>query len=93
MSNTKEAGEITGKINPNPNPISFGQAHIVISWETDDPTNSEFEVLIANRYLAHKHLEDFKAAFSILENLKADVPSSIRWGGGSFWMRRKSAAG
>jgi hypothetical protein len=41
--------------------------------------NSEFEVLMANRYLAHRYLEDVKAAF----------PNSVRWGGGSFWMRRR----
>lgn len=41
--------------------------------------NSEFEVLMANRYLAHRYLEDLKAAF----------PNSVRWGGGSFWMRRR----
>jgi len=55
--------------------------------------NSEFEVLMANRYLAHKYLEDVKAAFPTLENLQANLPSSVRWGGGSFWMRRKSPAG
>jgi len=41
--------------------------------------NSEFEVLMANSYLAHRYMEDFKAAFS----------NSPSWGGGSFWMRRK----
>ena len=51
--------------------------------------NSEFEVLMANRYLAHRYLEDLKAAFPSLEKLKATVPNSVRWGGGSFWMRRK----
>jgi Methyltransferase domain len=44
--------------------------------------NSEFEVLMANSYLAHYHQEDFKAAFPDLPN----------WGGGSFWMRRKARA-
>jgi hypothetical protein len=43
--------------------------------------NSEFEVLMANSYLNHYHQEDLKAAFP-------DLPS---WGGGSFWMRRRSA--
>ena len=52
--------------------------------------NSEFEVLMANSYLAHGYLEDLKAAFPSLEKLKATVPNSVRWGGGSFWMRRKS---
>jgi hypothetical protein len=41
--------------------------------------NAEFEVLMANSYLAHRYMEDFKAAFS----------NSPWWGGGSFWMRRK----
>ncbi|TMB78373.1 MAG: class I SAM-dependent methyltransferase, partial [Chloroflexi bacterium] len=51
--------------------------------------NSEFEVLMANRYLAHRYLEDLKAAFPNLGNLKAALPNSVRWGGGSFWMRRR----
>jgi hypothetical protein len=51
--------------------------------------NSEFEVLMANSYLAHGYLEDLKAAFPSLERLKATLPNSVRWGGGSFWMRRK----
>jgi hypothetical protein len=51
--------------------------------------NSEFEVLMANRYLAHRCLEDLKAAFPNLENLEALRPKPIRWIGGSFWMRRK----
>ena len=42
--------------------------------------NSEFEVLIANHYLAHYYLEDFKQTF----------PHSPSWSGGSFWMRRKA---
>ena len=41
--------------------------------------NSEFEVLMANGYLAHRYMEALKAAF----------PNSTWWGGGSFWMRRK----
>ena len=41
--------------------------------------NSEFEVLMANSYLNHYHLSDFKAAF----------PNLRRWESGSFWMRRK----
>jgi len=52
--------------------------------------NSQFEVLLANRYLAHKYLEDLKAAFPTLANLKGTDPTSVEWGGGSFWMRRKS---
>jgi Methyltransferase domain len=55
--------------------------------------NSEFEVLMANRYVAHKYSEDFKAAFPSLEKLKANSKDSISWGGGSFWMRRKPTAG
>ncbi len=51
--------------------------------------NSEFEVLMANRYLAHRYLDHLKAAFPSLEKLKATLPNSVRWGGGSFWMRRK----
>jgi len=41
--------------------------------------NSEFEVLMANHYLAQYYLEDFKRTF----------PHSPWWHGGSFWMRRK----
>jgi hypothetical protein len=44
--------------------------------------NSEFEVLLANRYVAHRYMEQFKATF----------PTSPGWGGGSFWMRRKPLA-
>ena len=51
--------------------------------------NSEFEVLMANGYLAHGYLEDLKAAFPSLEKFKTTLPNSVRWGGGSFWMRRK----
>jgi hypothetical protein len=53
--------------------------------------NSDFEVLMANRYLAHKYPEDLEAAFSNLANLKPAPPNSIRGGGGSFWMRRRVA--
>jgi len=42
--------------------------------------NSEFEVLIANHYLAHYYLADFKQTF----------PHSPSWSGGSFWMRRNA---
>ena len=51
--------------------------------------NSEFEVLMANNYVAHEYLDDLKAAFPSLEKLKATFPNSVGWGGGSFWMRRK----
>lgn len=40
--------------------------------------NSQFEVLLANSYLAHRYLDDLKTTF----------PTSPWWGGGSFWMRR-----
>ena len=55
--------------------------------------NSEFEVLMAKRYLAHRYLEDLKATFPHLENLDALGPKQIRWIGGSFWMRRKPPVG
>ena len=42
--------------------------------------NSEFEVLMANHYLNHRHQEDLKATF----------PTLSSWRGGSFWMRRKA---
>jgi hypothetical protein len=51
--------------------------------------NSEFEVLMANNYLAYEYLEDLKAAFPSLEKLQTTFSNSVRWGGGSFWMRRK----
>jgi Methyltransferase domain len=35
---------ITGKINASPNPISFGQGSVVISWETNDPAGAEVRV-------------------------------------------------
>ena len=51
--------------------------------------NSEFEVMMANRYLAHKYLDDLKVTFAALADLKTGRPSSVKWGAGSFWMRRK----
>ena len=42
--------------------------------------NSEFEVLMANAYLAHRWMEELKATFT----------NSPWCGGGSFWMRRRS---
>ncbi len=42
--------------------------------------NSDFEVLVANNYLAARYLDEFKATF----------PHAQWWGGGSFWIRRKS---
>jgi hypothetical protein len=41
--------------------------------------NSQFEVLMANRYLSYNYRTILKAAF----------PSLPALGGGSFWMRRK----
>ena len=43
MNKTEPAGEITGKINANPNPLFFGQ-RCVISWETNDPAGAEIRV-------------------------------------------------
>ena len=44
MSNTDPATAITGKITANPNPISFGQGCVVISWETNDLAGAEVRV-------------------------------------------------
>ncbi|HEU0274440.1 MAG TPA: class I SAM-dependent methyltransferase [Candidatus Udaeobacter sp.] len=52
--------------------------------------NSEFEVLMANRYLEHKYPEELKAAFPTLERLAPSIPNAVKWIGGSFWIRRKS---
>jgi hypothetical protein len=41
--------------------------------------NLRFEVLVANKYLAHRYLDNFKTAF----------PTSSCLRGGSFWMRWK----
>jgi hypothetical protein len=51
--------------------------------------NSEFEVVMANRYLTHRYMDDLKIAFPNLEQLKAASANAPRWDGGSFWMRRK----
>ena len=48
MSNTKRTGEITGRINANPNPISFGQGNVEISWETNDPAGAELRVCMSS---------------------------------------------
>ena len=48
MSNTKRTGEITGRINANPNPISFGQGNVEISWETNDPAGAELRVCVSS---------------------------------------------
>src|SRR2546427_12094323 len=37
-------GKITGKITADPNPISFEQGAVVISWETNDPAGAEVRV-------------------------------------------------
>ena len=42
--NAMQAGEITGKIRANPNPVSFGQGSVTISWETNDPSGAEIRV-------------------------------------------------
>jgi methyltransferase family protein len=43
VNNTEPTGDITGKIEANPNPLFFGQ-RCVISWETNDPTGAEIRV-------------------------------------------------
>jgi hypothetical protein len=43
VNKTEATGEITGKINANPNPLCFGQ-RCVISWETNDPAGAEIRV-------------------------------------------------
>jgi len=48
VSNTQRTGEITGKISANPNPVSFGQGCVVISWETNDPAGGEIRVLTSS---------------------------------------------
>ena len=42
-----QAGQITGKISANPNPVSFGQGSVAISWETNDPSGVEIRVSTA----------------------------------------------
>jgi hypothetical protein len=44
VSNTKPAAQITGKISAHPNPISFGQGCVLISWEANDPAGAEVRV-------------------------------------------------
>jgi predicted O-methyltransferase YrrM len=44
VKNTTQAGQITGKISANPNPVSFGQGSVTISWETNDPSGAEIRV-------------------------------------------------
>jgi len=43
VNKTEPTGEITGKINADPNPLFFGQ-RCVISWETNDPAGAEIRV-------------------------------------------------
>jgi len=43
VNKTKPTGEITGKIDADPNPLFFGQ-RCVISWETNDPAGAEIRV-------------------------------------------------
>jgi hypothetical protein len=44
VDNAERSGEITGKISATPNPISFGEGYVVISWETNDPDGGEIRV-------------------------------------------------
>jgi Methyltransferase domain len=43
VNKTEPTGEVTGKIDANPNPLFFGQ-RCVISWETNDPAGAEIRV-------------------------------------------------
>jgi hypothetical protein len=44
VDTTERSGQITGKISATPNPISFGESCVVISWETNDPSGGEIRV-------------------------------------------------
>jgi hypothetical protein len=44
VDKTEVTAPITGKISANPNPISFGQGCVTISWDTDDPAGAEVRV-------------------------------------------------
>ena len=44
MKSTTQDSQITGKISANPNPVSFGQGSVTISWETNDPSGAEIRV-------------------------------------------------
>jgi Methyltransferase domain len=48
VSNTTRPDEIIGKVNANPNPISFGQGNVEISWETNDPAGAELRVCMSS---------------------------------------------
>ena len=50
MSKTDRPGEITGRISANPNPLPFGQGHVVISWETNDRAGGEVRVSTSSGY-------------------------------------------
>jgi hypothetical protein len=45
--------------------------------------NSDFEVLLANKYLEYRYMKELRTTF----------PTSPSWDGGSFWMRRKPSGG
>jgi len=44
VNESAQPGAITGRISATPNPISFGQGSVVISWETNDPAGGEVRV-------------------------------------------------
>jgi len=44
VKSTTQDSQITGKISANPNPVSFGQGSVTISWETNDPSGAEIRV-------------------------------------------------
>jgi Methyltransferase domain len=50
VSKTDQTGEITGRISANPNPLPFGQGHVVISWETNDRAGGEVRVSTSSGY-------------------------------------------
>jgi Methyltransferase domain len=50
VSKTDQTGEITGRISANPNPLPFGQGHVVISWETNDRAGGEVRVSTSSSY-------------------------------------------
>ena len=52
--------------------------------------NFEFEVLMANSYLAHGYLEDLKATFRVWKSSRLLFRIHLWWSGGSFWMRSKA---
>src|SRR5438067_6048269 len=44
MSQIDRSQGIAGQISARPNPVPFGEEHIVISWETNDPAGGEVRV-------------------------------------------------